>query len=95
MNKLAELLEFISSQHVINDKDKLTKLIVEKFGITKDSKVITPQLCKCGARPVCTNLMSSGNVVYCPRCKARSKTKPKPAQAIEDWNRRALKSGDK
>ena len=23
MNKLAELLEFISSQHVINDKDKL------------------------------------------------------------------------
>lgn len=39
MNKLAELLEFISSQHGINDKDKLTKLIVAKFGLTKDRKV--------------------------------------------------------
>lgn len=39
MSKLPELLEFVSTHHGINDKDKLTKLIVEKFGLTQDRKV--------------------------------------------------------
>ena len=39
MSKLPELLEFVSTHDGINDKDKLTKLIVEKFGLTQDRKV--------------------------------------------------------
>lgn len=39
MSKLPELLDFVSTHHGINDKDKLTKLIVEKFGLIKDRKV--------------------------------------------------------
>lgn len=39
MSKLPKLLEFVSTHHGINDKDKLTKLIVEKFGLTQDRKV--------------------------------------------------------
>lgn len=39
MSKLSDLLSFVSSHHGINDKDKLTKLIVEKFGLIKDRKV--------------------------------------------------------
>src|SRR6266478_2652840 len=39
MSKLPGLLDFVSTHHGINDKDKLTKLIVKKFGLTKDRKV--------------------------------------------------------
>jgi len=39
MNKLRELLNFVSAHHGINDKDKLAKLIVEKFSLTTDRKV--------------------------------------------------------
>lgn len=39
MNKLHELLEFVSTHHGINDKDTLAALIVERFGLTKDRKV--------------------------------------------------------
>jgi hypothetical protein len=39
MSRVPELLEFVSSQHGINDKDKLTNLVVEKFGLTRDRKV--------------------------------------------------------
>lgn len=39
MSKLLELLEFVSTHDGINEKDKLTQLIVEKFGLTKDRKV--------------------------------------------------------
>ena len=39
MNKLTELLEFISGHDGINDKDELAALIVERFGLTKDRKV--------------------------------------------------------
>jgi hypothetical protein len=39
MSKLPELLHFVSTHHGINDKDKLTKLIVEKFSLTQDRKV--------------------------------------------------------
>lgn len=39
MSKLDELLEFVATHHGINDKDKLSKLILEKFGLTKDRKV--------------------------------------------------------
>jgi hypothetical protein len=39
MSKLPELLDFVSTHHGINDKDQLARLIVEKFGLTKDRKV--------------------------------------------------------
>lgn len=39
MSKLTELLDFVSTHHGINDKDKLTKLVVERFSLTKDRKV--------------------------------------------------------
>ena len=39
MSKLPGLLDFVSIHHGINNKDKLTKLIVEKFGLTQDRKV--------------------------------------------------------
>jgi hypothetical protein len=39
MSKLHELLSFVSTHNGINDKDKLAKLIVGKFGLTKDRKV--------------------------------------------------------
>lgn len=39
MSKLTELLNFVSTHHGINDKDQLTKLIVDKFFLTKDRKV--------------------------------------------------------
>lgn len=39
MSKLQELFSFVSKHQGINDKDKLTKLIVEKFGLTQDRKV--------------------------------------------------------
>lgn len=39
MSKLHQLLQFISNHHGINDKDELTNLIVEKFGLTRDRKV--------------------------------------------------------
>lgn len=39
MSKLLELLDFVSIYHGINDKDKLAKLIVEKFDLTQDRKV--------------------------------------------------------
>ncbi len=39
MSKLPDLLNFVTSQNGINDKGKLTKLVVEKFGLTKDRSV--------------------------------------------------------
>ncbi len=39
MSRLLELLHFVSINDGINDKDKLSKLIVEKFGLTRDRKV--------------------------------------------------------
>ena len=39
MSQLHDLLKFVSIHHGINDKEKLTKLIVEKFGLTRDRKV--------------------------------------------------------
>ena len=39
MSKLPRLLEFVASHHSINDKAKLTKLIVEEFGLTQDRSV--------------------------------------------------------
>jgi hypothetical protein len=39
MSKLRELLAFVSAHHGINDKDRLTKLIIEKFELTQDRKV--------------------------------------------------------
>ena len=39
MSKLPQLLEIIVANHGINDKAKLTKLIVEKFGLTRDRSV--------------------------------------------------------
>lgn len=39
MSKLTELLDFIATHYGINDKAKLTKLIVEKFGLTRDRSV--------------------------------------------------------
>ena len=39
MGKLSELIRFVSNHHGINDKDNLTKLIVAKFGLTKDRKI--------------------------------------------------------
>jgi hypothetical protein len=39
MNKLTDLFAFISSHHGINDKAKLTTLIVKQFGLTQDRSV--------------------------------------------------------
>ena len=39
MSKLPDLLDFVSTHHGINDKGKLTTLIVEKFGLTQDRSV--------------------------------------------------------
>jgi hypothetical protein len=39
MNRVPELLAFVSTQHGINDKDKLSSLVVEEFGLTRDRKV--------------------------------------------------------
>ncbi|MBL8447567.1 MAG: hypothetical protein JNJ44_09185 [Zoogloeaceae bacterium] len=39
MSQISELLDFVSTHHGINDKEKLTKLIVEKFCLTQDRKV--------------------------------------------------------
>ena len=39
MSKLPEILNFVATQNGINDKGKLTELIVEKFGLTKDRSV--------------------------------------------------------
>jgi len=39
MSKLPELLAFVFTHHGINDKSKLTTLIVEKFGLTQDRSV--------------------------------------------------------
>lgn len=39
MSKLPELLDFLSDHHGINDKAKLTTLVVEKFGLTQDRSV--------------------------------------------------------
>ncbi len=39
MSKLAELIDFVSTWHGLNDKDKLIKLIVDRFSLTKDRKV--------------------------------------------------------
>jgi len=39
MSKLQELLQLIATHHGINDKTELTRLIVEKFGLTQDRSV--------------------------------------------------------
>lgn len=39
MNKLTELIEFISTHDGINDKEKLADFIAKNFGLTKDRKV--------------------------------------------------------
>src|SRR5665213_758346 len=39
MSKLPEVLDFVAANRGINDKTKLTKLIVDKFGLTKDRSV--------------------------------------------------------
>jgi hypothetical protein len=39
MSKISQLLAFVSAQDGINDKDRLAKLIAEKFSLTKDRKV--------------------------------------------------------
>lgn len=39
MSRLPELLDFVSTQHGINDKAKLAALIVEKFCLTQDRSV--------------------------------------------------------
>jgi len=39
MSKLAELLDFVAAHDGINDKDKLSKLILDHFGLIKDRKV--------------------------------------------------------
>lgn len=39
MSKLPDFLNFVAIHHGINDKAKLTKLIVEKFGLTQDRSV--------------------------------------------------------
>ena len=39
MSRLPELLEFVATHNGINDKDRLSRLVVEQFGLTQDRKV--------------------------------------------------------
>jgi len=39
MSNLQKLIEFVSANHGINDKDKLAKLVIKQFSLTQDRKV--------------------------------------------------------